>query len=238
MIDLSIVIPCYNEDENIFPLFVRIEKLLKKNSNVEIIIVDNGSTDNTNKNILNSELYLMNKIKVLEIKKNIGYGYGVMSGLKISTGQFIGFCHADLHPEPNTVLESYLQNIDKLKTGKFILKGRRRNRNIFDTVFTFGMSLFSSVIFQKILSDVNAQPKLFPKLFLKFLKDCPNDFSLDLYILVMAKINYFKVINHDVIMEERIYNEAKGGGNLKGKIKLIIRTFLYTIKLRKYLWKL
>ena len=69
MIDLSIVIPCYNEDENIFPLFVRIEKLLKKNSNVEIIIVDNGSTDNTNKNILNSELYLMNKIKVLEIKK-------------------------------------------------------------------------------------------------------------------------------------------------------------------------
>ena len=54
----------------------------------------------------------------------------------------------------------------------------------------------------------------------------------------MAKINYFKVINHDVIMEERIYNEAKGGGNLKGKIKLTIRTFLYTIKLRKYLWKL
>ena len=48
MIELSIVIPCYNEDENIFPLFDKINDLLSKNKNIEVIIIDNGSTDKTN----------------------------------------------------------------------------------------------------------------------------------------------------------------------------------------------
>ena len=58
---LSIVIPCYNEDKNIFPLFDKINELLTRENNIEVIIVDNGSTDNTNKNILSSNLYLEKK---------------------------------------------------------------------------------------------------------------------------------------------------------------------------------
>ena len=47
MILLSIVIPCYNEAENIFPLFEKIEEILQKDNSVEFIIVDNGSNDST-----------------------------------------------------------------------------------------------------------------------------------------------------------------------------------------------
>ena len=83
MKELSIVIPSYNEDKNITPLFEKIENLLTKKPDLEVIIVNNGSTDNTKKNILKSDLYINNKIKVLDIKKNIGYGHGIMSGVKI-----------------------------------------------------------------------------------------------------------------------------------------------------------
>ena len=236
MTDLSIVIPCYNEDNNIFPLFSKIEDLLNLEPKIEVIIVDNGSTDKTYENILKSNLFMENRIKLKKIDKNIGYGYGIMSGVKISTGDFIGWCHADLQTEPSDVYDAFLTNKDKLKNQNYIIKGLRKNRNIFDEIFTLGMSLIASVVFLKKINDLNAQPKLFPKSFLPYLQNHPNDFSLDLFFLVIAKNNNYKIINHDVIMKKRIYGEAKGGGSLKGKIKLIRRTLAYILELRKKLW--
>ncbi len=238
MIELSIIIPCYNEDENIFPLFKKIEKLIYETNNVEIIIVDNGSTDKTNENIIKSNLYLEDKIKLKKIDHNIGYGYGIMSGVYAATGNHIGWCHADLQTEPADVYSSYLKNKDLLQKDNCVVKGLRKNRNIYDSVFTFGMSVVASLVFFSKINDINAQPKLFPKSFLKCLNDYPNDFSLDLFFLIMAKKNNYQIINYDVEMKDRLYGEAKGGGTIKGKIKLVIRTFAYIIELRRKLWKL
>ena len=44
---LSIIIPCYNEQDNIIPLFEKLKNLINLDKNLEIIIIDNGSTDNT-----------------------------------------------------------------------------------------------------------------------------------------------------------------------------------------------
>ena len=235
---LSIIIPCYNEDKNIIPLFEKIDDLLEKDPNIEIIIVNNGSTDNTRDNILNSELNIDKKIKVYEIKVNIGYGHGIMSGVKIASGEYIGWCHADLQTEPMDVYNAYLENSEQLKNDKVIIKGLRTNRSIFDRLFTLGMSFFASIVFQIIINDINAQPKIFSKKFLNFLNDYPYDFSLDLYLLVIAKLKNYKIINHRVILKKRLYGEAKGGGNIKGKLKLIKRTFIYIFLLRKKIWKL
>ena len=229
MINLSIVIPCYNEGQNIIPLFNKIEDLLKVNSDIEFIIVNIGSVDDTRIN---------KKIVVHAIKKNIGYGYGIMSGVKIAKGEYIGWCHADLQTEPKDVYDAYVQNYSELSKKNVLIKGSRINRNIFDNIFTIGMSVFASIVFARIISDINAQPKLFSKSFLKHLEDFPYDFSLDLYLLVIAKIKNYKIINHKVILKKRIYGDAKGGGNLIGKLKLIKRTFEYIVKLRIKLWKL
>jgi hypothetical protein len=161
-----------------------------------------------------------------------------MTGVKASRGNYIGWCHADLQTEPIDILNAYTKNLNLIENELCVIKGLRKNRNFFDSMFTFGMSLFASIIFLKKINDINAQPKIFPKTFLKHLKEYPKDFSLDLYFLVMAKINNYKIINHDVIMKKRLYGQAKGGGSLKGKIKLIKRSFIYIIKLRIKLWNL
>ena len=125
MINLSIVIPCYNEGQNIIPLFNKIEDLLKVNSDIEFIIVNNGSVDDTRMNILNSKLNNNKKIVVHEIKKNIGYGYGIMSGVKIAKGEYIGWCHADLQTEPKDVYDAYVQNYSELSKKNVLIKGSR-----------------------------------------------------------------------------------------------------------------
>ena len=68
---ISLIIPCFNEEENLKKLFDKLALMLNENSdeNIEIIIVDNGSTDGSNKLIRENKLFLSNKLKLLNIKK-------------------------------------------------------------------------------------------------------------------------------------------------------------------------
>ena len=91
--------------------------------------------------------------------------------------------------------------------------------------------------FPKNFNDINAQPKIFSKSFIKYLNDYPYDFSLDLYLLIKAKIYNYKILKHEVVMKKRLHGEAKGGGTFFGKLKLIKRTLIYIIELRIKIWK-
>tara|TARA_B100001564_G_C20240634_1_gene490330 strand:+ start:27 stop:326 length:300 start_codon:yes stop_codon:yes gene_type:complete len=99
------------------------------------------------------------------------------------------------------------------------------------------MGIISSFLLKVKISDVNAQPKIFHNNFLKLLKKYPEDFSLDLFILYKAKVNGYKIYEHPVDFKNRLYGEAKGGGTIIGKIKLIIRTLSYIINLKSKLNK-
>ena len=78
------------------------------------------------KNIHSSNLYKEGKIKVHEIKKNIGYGHGIMSGVNISKGDFIGWCHADLQTEPLDVYNAFKKHFNLLKNEQVIIKGQKK----------------------------------------------------------------------------------------------------------------
>ena len=108
-----------------------------------------------------------------------------MSGIRKSSGQIVAWTHADLQTDPQDVVDAYQYFVSKNGDNNFILKGKRKKRKFFDNLFTSLMSIISSVAFKVKLSDINAQPKLFPKSFLNYMKDYPNDFSLDLFFLVI-----------------------------------------------------
>ena len=92
-IQYSIIFPAFNEEENILPLIERIYITLKPlKKEYEIIIVDNGSTDNSPK--LLSQLLLKNKskvkrLKVVTLQRNFGYDNAIITGLAQASGNQI-----------------------------------------------------------------------------------------------------------------------------------------------------
>ena len=169
----------------------------------------------------------------MEVEKNLGYGHGIMAGLNKSSGKYIGWCHADLQNNIEDIYNIFKEKFSELEKENTVLKGRRMNRGIIDIFFTNGMSFFVNILFKSKFTDINAQPKIFHRDFLKLLSDPPIDFSLDLYILLTAKINNYKIIEHPLIVHKRIAGQAKGGGTIFTKIKLTSRTLSYIYKIKK-----
>ena len=234
--NLSIVIPCFNEADNLNTIYRKLDSLHNLKPDVEIVLVDNGSEDDTP--VLMEDHLVMRKqfIKLLRIKKNVGYGHGIMEGVRFSSGDVIAWTHADLQTDPADVLKAYQTFVTHPEYPNCILKGRRVGRNPIDALFTVGMSLISSILLSVRLSDVNAQPKMFHRRFLEKLPEPPLDFSLDLYLLYQAKIHNLKILEYPVRFGKRLYGEAKGGGGtLRGKWKLICRTWNYMLKLKQNL---
>ena len=233
---LSVILPCYNESSNIVGIISSIKSALQGRNDVEIILVDNGSTDSTPQVMQQALQGEHNKqFKTLRIEKNIGYGHGIMEGVRIASGEVIAWTHADLQTDPADVLEAYKIFVDHPEYPNCILKGRRVGRNPLDTLFTGGMSILSTLLLREHFSDVNAQPKMFHRNFLEKLTESPKDFSLDLYLLYQARVQKYQILEHHVNFGKRLFGESKGGGTLKGKLRLIQRTWKYMIKLKREL---
>ena len=232
---LSIVIPCYNESANIPALLDKLEAI--QNRQTEIILVDNGSTDETaavlTKELVDKQLFL----KTVSIAQNIGYGHGIMTGVKEATGDVIAWTHADLQTDPTDVVNAYSIFMGNADNEKCILKGKRIGRNLFDTFFTFGMGVLSSFLMGVKLSDINAQPKMFHRSFLEKMANAPNDFSLDLYFLYQARVNCYEILEYPVHFCKRLHGKAKGGGTMQGKWKLIKRTWGFMNELKEKMEK-
>ena len=227
---LSIVIPCYNEAENISTLVQKLGTIQRER--IEIILVDNGSSDDTAAVLSKELINKQNFLRFVPIANNIGYGHGIMTGVKEAAGDIIAWTHADLQTDPSDVINAYSDFTKNPNYERCILKGKRVGRNLFDAFFTLGMGMISSFLMGIKLSDINAQPKMFHRSFLKNLTDAPDDFSLDLYLLFQAKVNGYEILEHPVHFGKRIHGDAKGGGTLRGKWKLIRRTWDYMLKLK------
>lgn len=223
----SLVIPCYNEEKNISLLIERSRKFLLKD-NFQLILVENGSTDNS-KEVFKEFENKHKNLKVVYVEKNLGYGNGILSGLENADGDILAWTHADLQTDINDVLTGF-KLIDKNDISNFV-KGKRMGRNFFDKFFTHSMSYICSLLLREKIFDINAQPKIFHKSFYqKICRNAPLDFSLDLYFLLMAKKLKYNVIEFPVFFNKRLHGEAKGGGSIKTKLKLSIRTFSYITK--------
>ncbi len=232
---ISLIIPCFNEEKNLPKLFDRLDLLLKKyfDESIEIVIVNNGSTDNSANLIKQHELYINNKIQLLHIDKNIGYGDGINRGINYSSGKILCWFHADLQFDPMDAIKIYKNYKSNLNNQQILIKGKRINRSLFDSFFTFGLSLFTLLLFRKKINDINAQPKMFNRSFLKLIESPPIDFSYDVYFLLIAAKNNIKINEFPVKWYNRNAGVAKGGGSFKLKIKLTLRTIRFMINLKK-----
>ena len=155
MINLSIVIPCYNESKSLPRLFLACLNACKGRSDIQFIFVNNGSNDETQivlDQLLSKENYTFGKSVHVPINK--GYGFGILQGLAVAEGRILSWTHADLQTDPKDVVLAYELYKVELESNLCIVKGERKGRNLFDNIFTGGMSLISSLFLNQKLWDI------------------------------------------------------------------------------------
>jgi hypothetical protein len=229
----SIVLPCYNEAGTLPSLIARFSEVIGDRNDLEVIFVNNGSTD-TSAEVFRRELSQPNRrfARLVTVTVNQGYGFGILAGLRTAQGEFIGWTHADSQYDPTIVMAGFKQLVSCPDPLNSILQGRRQSRPLTDSIFTAGMSLVASAMLGVRVNDINAQPKLFPRRLLDHMQQAPSDFSLDLYLLFIACRQNFSFERLPVVFGARRFGEAKGGGSLRLKWKLTKRTLTFIRQLR------
>ena len=105
---ISLIIPCYNEEESINICYNEVNKVTKKmqKQSFEIIFIDDGSKDKT-LSIL-KELSIKDKrVKYLSFSRNFGKEAGMYAGLKYSKGDYVAIMDVDLQDPPEKLIEMY-----------------------------------------------------------------------------------------------------------------------------------
>jgi glycosyltransferase involved in cell wall biosynthesis len=226
---VSLIVPCYNEALNLPLLVERCKSCFAAHPEIEVVLVDNGSTDNTPA-VLTRLLQDQAQIRSLRVDVNRGYGYGILQGLHSARGEYIGWTHADMQTDPADVLRA----LSLLRADVYV-KGRRHGRPLSDRVFTAGMGLFETLLLRKPLWDINAQPNLFPRGFFLSWTNPPHDFSLDLYGYYQAQRAGLQVRRIPVFFGERAHGRSHWNVDWRSKWKFIKRTVDFSLGLRRAL---
>ena len=230
---LSIVVPCYNEAKNIPLILEKFNSAINRND-VEVILVNNGSKDNSQE-VLDTLVPNYSFAKTVLVPVNQGYGFGILSGLRAASGDFIGWTHADMQTDPSDCIKALEILLKSNNPNNSYAKGLRKGRAIMDEVFTMGMSFFETIYMGHSLWDINAQPNIFPRSFFESWNNPPHDFSLDLYALYQARKQNMKIERFKVIFPPRLHGESSWNTGFASKWKFIKRTFEFSIKLKKEL---
>lgn len=228
---VEIFIPCFNEEKNI-PLLVSSWSEVIDNAegyDIFVTFIDNGSIDLTKNELRRSVKASKNyKLRILIKDNNDGYGSGIMFGVNESSADLVGWAHADLQFDPSQIVEN-LNNITKNldKDEEILIVGERLYRSLVDVIFTKGMSLTVWLFTRIYIRDINSQPKIFSNSLLKKLYILPSDFNLDLHIFLKARKLSYRIIRIKLSFKDRVFESAKGGGTIYGKIKLTYSVLKY-----------
>ncbi len=227
---LSIVIPCYNESQGLPTLIKKCQEIT--NENIEIILVDNGSSDSTPEILRPLEKHNP-CLRSTRVEQNIGYGNGILAGLKIARGEILGWTHADLQTDPADILAAYQIYERSVNPSNLFVKGARAGRPLLDRVFTAGMSIFETIFMRTGMWDINAQPTVMPRSLYSAWRNPPIDFSLDLYAYYQAKKQGAEIQRIPVRFAPRTFGESHWNTGIVSRIRFIRRTLSYSWKLRK-----
>jgi len=221
MINLSIIIPIYNEEESILKLYQELKKVLSNlDMQYEIIAVNDGSDDNSNR-VLKKISQNDNAFKVVNFRKNFGQTAAISAGIDISKGEIIIPIDADLENKP----EDIPNLLNKLNEGYDIVSGWRKHRWK-ESFFTRRLtSYIANLLISKIvglkLHDYGCTMKAYKRDVIKDIK-----FYGDMHRFIPAYAMWYgaKIAEIPIDHEPRQYGESKYGIGRTFRVLLDILT--------------
>lgn len=220
---ISIVVPLFNEEQSLRPLYTEIRKVFENTRRTyEIVFVDDGSTDKSLMRI--KEISRVDKrVKYISFQKNYGKSAALQMGFKMATGSVIITMDADLQDDPKEIPNL----IKKLEEGWDLVSGWKKKRyDPFIKRFSSKFFNFTTRIFSGIkIHDFNCGLKAYRKAAAQSLQVYGE---LHRYMPVLAHWNGFSVTEIDVKHHPRMYGKTKFGISrfFKGFVDLLTVVFL------------
>ena len=224
---LSIIIPLFNEEESLEELNEAIEKVVSKmDIDYEVIYIDDGSTDNS-WNIITNLSEKSSKLKGIKFLRNFGKSQALCAGFDAALGKVVITMDADLQDDPNEIPSLF----DKIYNENFdLVSGWKKKR--FDSII---FKNFPSKIFNWAarktsgikLNDFNCGIKAYKKAVIKEIKLTGG---MHRYIPVLAKNAGFKNISEKIVKHHpRKHGKTKYGADrfIKGFLDLITLWFIH-----------
>ena len=223
--DLSIVIPLYNESESLNELNQAIINSLNgKNLDFEIIYIDDGSTDNS-WSIIN-DLSINNRVCGLKFQRNYGKSMALLAGFKRAQGNIVITMDADLQDDPNEIYPLFQiiteQNLDLVSGWKKKRYDSIIFKNIPSKLFNWAARKASGIK----LNDFNCGIKAYKS---EVIKNISLTDGMHRYIPVLAKnAGFFKISEKEVKHQPRKFGKTKYGADrfIKGFLDLVTLSFI------------
>jgi glycosyltransferase involved in cell wall biosynthesis len=211
--DISVVIPLYNEEKNIHELHRQLHKILQSlKKDYEIIFIDDGSTDNSYREL---EKLTDSHIHIIKFRKNFGQSAAWDAGFQYAQGKLVITMDADLQNDPADIPRL----LEKLNEGYDIVSGWRHSRK--DSISKRLFSSFSRYLRKLIIDDRIHDSGCSLKV---YKKECIQDLGLQgemhRYITEILALKGYK------IGEVRVNHRPRRSGKTKYNLLRVPKGFL------------
>lgn len=197
---LSAIIPLYNEEQNVKPMYVELKEALeelvniKKIKSYEIIFINDDSKDSTQKNLEDMKK-TESSVKIIQFRRNFGQTAALKAGFDCSTGDLIVTMDGDMQNDPKDIKKL----IEKLDEGYDVVSGWRFNRKdkFGKKIASRMMNNLRQIIIGDYLHDYGCSLKIYKK---ECIKDLELFGELHRYITAYLYIKGYKIgeakVNH------------------------------------------
>lgn len=226
MPELSLVITVLNEEENIAPLLASVRAALS-GLEYEVILVDDGSTDQTKKRILEEA---DDRTCLVELRKNFGQSNAMMAGIDHSSGSYIALLDGDLQNDPLDIPAM----LDLVKQGEWdMVAGNRKNRKDGFILRKLPSSIANALIRRMTgvyINDYGCTLKVIRR---EIAAELGLYGELHRFIPVLARIQGARITQVDVRHHARVHGKSKYGINRSFKVLSDLLLVLYLQRYRQ-----
>ncbi|MFA5770242.1 MAG: glycosyltransferase family 2 protein [Patescibacteria group bacterium] len=202
----SVILPIFNEQENLDFLYNRVVKVLVSlKEDYEIIFINDGSQDRT-KDILIDLHKKNNKIKIINFSRNFGHQIAVTAGLNFATGDRIAILDADLQ-DPPEILPNFFAKLNEGYDVVYAVR-KKRKENIFKRI---AYSLFYKILHLMASVDIPLDSGDFCVLSQRMVKTINSFPERNRFVRGLRSWAGFKQIGLEYEREKRLAGKSKYG---------------------------
>lgn len=211
---LSVIIPCYNEKNTIQTVIQSVKNCACEGGlNIEIIIVDDCSTDGTRK--LLKEVIEKDVEKVLYHKVNQGKGAALKDGFKAATGDLVIVQDADMEYDPKdyvTLIQPFIKgrcDAEVVYGSRYMHSDRYMIKRFYHSAGNKFLTFLSNIFSDMALTDMETCYKMFRREVIQSIPICERRFGFEPEITAKISKRRYKVYEVPISYYPRSYNEGK-----------------------------